>query len=312
MNDKARLFDLGNQPPVIQLFATFSIVIIAGTLFFYLFVLAGSFFFGTGTTEMLSLAAESAGQKKESILKYIQASQQIAMFIIPSAIIASLLRTGNKSFLRTDRIPGSIPVSLVIVLALVIIPVTNYTGMLNSKMNLPGWLSGLEAWMRTKENYASELTGLLMKSTGIGALIINVIVLAIIPSIAEEMIFRGILQQILCRIFRPYHIGIWITAFLFSAVHFQFFGFFPRLILGLSFGYLFYWSGNLWLAVIAHFINNAVLVVISHFMGWNELGNKASGLAEKQILFPLIPALMSVGILYYFWSEHRNNLVENI
>ena len=179
-------------------------------------------------------------------------------------------------------------------------------------MNLPGWLSGLEAWMRTKENYASELTGLLIKSAGIGALIINVIVLAIIPSVAEEMIFRGILQQILCRIFRSYHIGIWITAFLFSAIHFQFFGFFPRLILGLSFGYLFYWSGNLWLAIIAHFINNAVLVVMSHFMGWNELGNKASGLAEKQILFPLVPALISVGIFYYFWSEHRNNLAGNI
>ena len=307
MNDRTRLFDLTDQPPVIQLFTSVLIVILPGTLLFYLFVYAGSLIFETNMSEMLSIPAVSAGLREGSILKYIQVSQQIALFIMPSIAIALMLRKGNESFLRIDRLPGSIPVFLVIMLALLILPVTSYIGILNSRMNLPDWLSGVEDWMKVKENNASDLTGLLIKSSGIGDLMINIFILAVLPSIAEEMIFRGILQQILCRVFRSGHAGIWITAVFFSAVHLQFFGFFPRLILGLSFGYLFFWTGNLWIAVIAHFINNVVPMLMSHFIRWNDLGEKASDLADKQILLPLVPALLSAGILFNFWSEYRKN-----
>lgn len=311
MNDRYRLFDLNNYPPVIQLFISLSIVILGGTLLFYLFVFAGSLAFGKDMAEMLSIQP-AAIQGEGYILKYIQVSQQIALFIIPAIVTAILLRKGNESFLKTDKFPGSIPLFMVIMLALLLLPVTSYTGMLNSKMNLPGWLSVAEKWMRMKEDAASDLTELLIKSEGIGDLIINISILAIIPSVAEELIFRGILQQLLCRIFKSGHLAIWITAIFFSAIHLQFFGFLPRLILGLSFGYLFFWSGNLWIAVFAHFINNAVPVVMSHFVSWNELGDKVSDLADKQILVPLVPALFCVGILFYFWKEYKNNFVENV
>ena len=223
MADKARLIDLNDQPPVIQLIVSVLIVILAGTLLFYLFVFAGSLIFGTDISKMLSFTSEGFGFREESVLKYLQVSQQIALFIIPAIIIAELLRRGKESFLKTDRFPKSIPVIMVILLALLIIPVASYTGMLNSKMDFPDWLSGVEVWMRTKEDIASDLTGLLIKSTDIGDLMINILIIAAIPSIAEEMIFRGVLQEILCRIFRSGPAGIWITAILFSAVHLQFF-----------------------------------------------------------------------------------------
>jgi membrane protease YdiL (CAAX protease family) len=140
-------------------------------------------------------------------------------------------------------------------------------------------------------------------------LFVTIFVLAVIPAISEEMIFRGVLQQIVCRIFRSGHAGIWITAIFFSAIHLQFFGFIPRLILGLSFGYLFFWSRNLWLPVIAHFINNSVPVLMSYYVGWKELGDKASGLTEKQVFLPLFAVLISIGVFYYFWSEYRKNCV---
>ena len=311
MNDRTRLFDLNDQPPVIQLFTAVFMVIIAGTLFFYLLVFAGSVFFHTDISKMVAINSVS-GSKEISVLKYIQASQQIAMFIMPAIVIAILLRRRNESFLRMNKIPGSMPVLMVITLALLILPVTSYTGMLNSKMNLPDWLSGVKDWMRTKEDSASDLTGLLIKSSGLGDLLTNIFILAIIPAIAEEMIFRGILQQILCRIFRSGHAAIWITAIFFSAIHLQFFGFLPRLLLGLCFGCIFFWTGNLWIPILAHFVNNVVPVLMSHFLRWSELNDKASDLAEKQVLVPLIPALLSVGILYYFWSERRNNLSGNI
>ena len=311
MDDKARLLDLNNQPPVIQLLTSVLIVILAGTLLFYLFVFAGSVIFSTHMSDMLIIPEADAGFREESILKYLQVSQQIALFVVPAILIARLFRKDTESFLKTNKRPELIPLLMVILLALLIFPVTSYTGMLNSKMSLPEWLSGVQEWMRTKEDSASDLTGLLLKSSGIGDLWLNIFILAVIPSIAEEMIFRGILQQLLCRVFRSGHIAIWMTAILFSTIHFQFFGFLPRLILGLSFGYLFFWSRNLWLPVIAHFINNGVPVVISYFFSWNKLSVKASDFAEKQILLPLLSVLFSVGIFYYFWSEYRNNLFEN-
>ena len=175
-------------------------------MLFYLFVFAGSLAFGKEMTEMLSIQP-AAISGDVYILKYIQVSQQIALFIIPAIVTARLLRKGDESFLKTDKLPGKIPLLMVITLALLLLPVTSYTGMLNSKMNLPGWLSGTENWMRTKEDAASDLTGLLIKSRGIGDLIINISILAIIPSIAEELIFRGILQQLLCRIFKSSRYG---------------------------------------------------------------------------------------------------------
>jgi membrane protease YdiL (CAAX protease family) len=309
MDDKAHLFDLNDQTPFIQLFTFVLIVIIAGTLIFYLFVFAGSLIFGVDMSVMLSIPSSETGPKGESILKYIQASQQIAMFIIPAIVTALLLRKGKESFMKINKIPASASVLMVILLALFILPVTSFTGMLNSKMNLPVWLSRVEEWMRTKENTASGLTGLLMKSSGIEGLMINILILAIIPAVAEEMIFRGILQQILCKIFRSGHIGIWITAILFSAVHLQFFGFLPRLLLGLSFGYLFFWSGNLWLPVIAHFLNNAIPVVMSYFLGWNELGTKVSEFTGEQILLPSVSAIIIIMIFYHFWAEYKRNML---
>jgi membrane protease YdiL (CAAX protease family) len=310
MNEKTRLFDLHNQPPVIQLFASVLTVILTGMLFFYLLILAGSLIFSTDISGMLSLPAADHGLREESILKYIQVSQQIGLFLIPALIIARLLRRERESFMRTDKIPRSVPVLMVILLALLIIPITGFTGMLNSKMNLPDWLSGIEEWIRTKEETASELTELLIRSSGIGNLLLNIFILALLPSIAEEMIFRGVLQQLFSRLLKSDHIGIWITAIIFSAIHIQFFGFLPRLILGLGFGYLFFWSGNLWLSVIAHFINNCIPVLMSHFTGWSEFTEKASGLAESQILLLITDALLCFGIFFYFWSEYRKKLFE--
>jgi uncharacterized protein len=312
MHDKHSLFDLSNQPPVIQLFISFFIVIIGGTLLFYSFVFIGSLIFGTEMSDMLPITILHPSLRQVLTLKYIQVSQHIALFAIPAIVITVLLQKEKESFLRTNEMPGLMPVLLVIFLAFLILPVTSYTGMLNSKMNLPVWLSGVEEWMRAKENTASDLTSLLIKSSGIGDLMLNIFILAVIPAIAEEMIFRGVLQQILFRIFRSGHISIWITAILFSAVHFQFFGFLPRLILGLSFGYLFFWTGNLWLAILAHFINNIIPVIFLYFSGWNDFSNKISGLQDKHQLLPFVPVLLSVMIFYFFWAEHRKKLLKHI
>jgi membrane protease YdiL (CAAX protease family) len=304
MADKARLLDLDNQPPVIQLFAAVVTVMTGGTLLFYLFLFSGSLVFGASMSEMLAAPGVNAGSREESILKYLQVAQQISMFIIPAIILSVSLRRGNESFLGISKLPDSIPIVLVVLLAFLLIPVTSFTGILNSRLVLPEWMAGFEDWMQTKEDLASGLTGLLIKSSGMGELFINIVIVAVIPSIAEEMMFRGILQQIFIKLFRSGHFGIWVTAILFSAIHLQFFGFLPRLILGLSFGYLYFWSRNLWIPVIAHLINNAVPVIISYFIGWKELNEKTSDISGSQIMLPLFGAVLSIVVLYLLRNEY--------
>ena len=305
MADNGPLFRIDSQPLLIQLIVTFLIVILAGTLLFYLFVFAGSLIFGTTVETMLHVPSANIGTKENLILRYVQVSQEVALFIIPSVIIIFLVRKQNEAFLGMDKFPKSATFFLIIILSLLIIPVTSYTGILNSKMNLPDWLSGIEHWIRTKEDTASDLTKILITSSGYISLIVNIIILAIIPAFGEELFFRGVLQQLLCRIFRSGHLGIWMTAIIFSTIHFQFYGFIPRLILGLSFGYLFFWSRSLWVPIIAHFVNNAVPVVISFFAGWKELNKGAGNLNDLNKDFPFIEIILSILIYYYFWSEYR-------
>jgi membrane protease YdiL (CAAX protease family) len=84
--------------------------------------------------------------------------------------------------------------------------------------------------------------------------------IAVLPAVGEELLFRGVIQKLFSKITRSHHWGIWISAILFSALHLQFYGFIPRLLLGAMFGYLLVWSGSLWLPILAHFINNAAAV----------------------------------------------------
>lgn len=131
-------------------------------------------------------------------------------------------------------------------------------------------------------------------------MILNVLIIAVIPAIGEELIFRGVFQRIFYDLFKSGHVAVWITAFVFSAIHFQFFGFVPRFILGLVFGYLFLWSGTLWLPVISHFVNNAVPVIGAYIQGWDNVSSPPEITLWKKIIELSLPIIISIIILLLF------------
>src|SRR5690606_9164914 len=92
-------------------------------------------------------------------------------------------------------------------------------------------------------------------------MVLAFVVVVVLPAIGEEIVFRGMIQNDFYRATRNAHLSIWITAILFSAIHLQFYGFFPRMFLGALFGYLYFWSGNLWMPVLAHFVNNGFTLI---------------------------------------------------
>ena len=137
----------------------------------------------------------------------------------------------------------------------------------NKGMELPSFLASMEEMMRQMEESAKEVTDQFLNTSSVGMLFINLFVIALLPAVGEEMMFRGWLQRVLGKSVN-YHTAIWVSAFVFSAIHFQFYGFIPRMLIGAALGYLYCYTGSLWAPIIAHFTNNAA-AVISAFLVYN-------------------------------------------
>ena len=140
-------------------------------------------------------------------------------------------------------------------------PTISLLGLLNQQMELPSFLAPVEAWMREQEASAEAITQMLLAGDGVITLLFNLLVIALMAGITEEFFFRAALQRVIGGWMRSPHLIIWCAAILFSAFHLQFFGFLPRMLLGAYFGYLLYWTRNIWIPVFAHFTNNAVAVI---------------------------------------------------
>jgi len=195
------------------------------------------------------------------ILKYFQVMQTLGMFIVPPFIIAWLLKGKISEYLLLNKGISGVMVVLVVLLIFLANPAINFLGSLNAGMVFPEWLSWLEEWIRSTEDQAALLTEAFLDVDTVPGLLFNLFMIAVLPAIGEELLFRGVLQKIISRWLRSAHWGIAITAVLFSAFHLQFYGFLPRFFLGLMFGYLLVWSGSIWLPVAAHFVNNAAAVL---------------------------------------------------
>ncbi|HVN56672.1 MAG TPA: CPBP family intramembrane glutamic endopeptidase [Bacteroidales bacterium] len=291
-----------DQPPLLRLLIAFSIVVVAGTLFFWFFLYAGSVFMGVTPARMIQLPGGVADEQAEIIIKYLQFSQHVGVFLLPAIITGWMFSSRGFSVLGLGRHPLPSGIVLVVLAGLIIIPVIDFTSAINSKLVLHGSLSGVQEWIRAREDTASKLTGVLVSSEGMPSLLVNYFLIAILPAISEEMLFRGILQKLLNDLFRSGHAAVWVTAIIFSSIHLQFFGFLPRLILGLLFGYLFYWSGNLWYPVTAHFVNNAIPVTIAYFSGNNQVTG-AGEVKSLSFLFMAGASSVVVAVILYFFRK---------
>ena len=295
---------LQNKPPYIKLLI-FIALIIAGLFFVnVLGLLLAVPFYGRSFLDGISLSGSVSDALYLSKLKYLQIVNQFALFIVPVVLFA--LFTGQKIhvYLKLNRKLPYLFALLSLALIITAIPIINWIGEMNASMKLPDAWAGLEQWMRNTENEAERLTKAFLGSVSVAGFLVNMLMIAVLPAIGEEMFFRGVLQRLFHEWFKNIHVAVVITAVIFSAIHFQFFGFIPRLVLGLLLGYVFYWSGNLWIPVLVHFLNNGLVVVISFIsvrgyadIDWETFGSTSNGLILVSTFF-IITAL--VFLLYRF------------
>lgn len=208
-----------------------------------------------------------------SSLKWVQLFQSMAMFLLPPLCMAYLWTQEPMKWLKMDKCqrPGvSLMAILIMLLAL---PAINLIGHINQQMVLPSFLEPLEQWMKVHEETAGQLTEQFLHVDTYGGLVINILLMALLPAVAEELSFRGVLMNLFpAKGDRVPHVAIWCTAILFSAVHMQFYGFLPRMLMGALFGYVLVWTGNLWVPILMHFTNNAMAVLlyfVSMRMNWD-------------------------------------------
>jgi len=261
----------------------------------------------------LSAISELGNESSTNIamLKFFQAFQSIFLFVLPPIVLARLFGERPSVYLKLNQKTSSNIAILGIMLVLVLLPVINFTQQLNSQLRLPEIFSGLEQWMRATEESVTRLTEKFLSTTSFGGLLVNVLVIAIIPAIGEELTFRGLFQNIFTRWLKSYHAGVWLSAALFSFFHFQFFGFLPRLILGVTFGYVVAWTGNIGYAIIMHFINNFLGVMVYFFVqrgilsvNLDDIGASGSGAG----FYISTSIVLSVLMLY---SIFRNSSPKN-
>ena len=156
-------------------------------------------------------------------------------------------------------------------LVVVVLPLMSVVIAWNAGAHFPAALHGFEVWARASEDRAAVLTKFLTQFTSSARFVMAVLVIALVPAVAEELVFRGVIQKNLVRWFSP-HVGVWLGAAIFSAVHLQFFGFVPRFVLGLMLGYLYLWSGNILVSMAAHFTQNALQLLILYLAQRGQFG----------------------------------------
>ena len=196
--------------------------------------------------------------------------QDLLVFIIPAIAVAMLSTRFPASLLAVDKLPDFRMTVLAIVALLLSLPAMNLIIEWNQNISLPESLKSIEEQMRNMEQSAEASIKLLLGGSNIAGLIVNILIVGVLAGFSEELFFRGALQRLLTSGGIMPHLMIWVTAFIFSAFHLQFFGFVPRMLLGAFFGYLLWWSGSLWLPILLHSLNNSI-VVIAEWVNENQV-----------------------------------------
>jgi membrane protease YdiL (CAAX protease family) len=183
---------------------------------------------------------------------------------------------------------------IIIFLSVILIPLISFLGELNRMIHFPESLKELESWMIQLEEKNGSIITLLTQDLFFGNYLKNILIMAVIPAICEEFFFRGALQTYFIQLFKSKHIAILITAIIFSIIHFQFYGFIPRVLLGIYLGYLMIWSGSLLLPIIAHFLHNFLSITIDFIGKSNQVNLDDTNLFEINGIFWFISLALIV------------------
>lgn len=211
-------------------------------------------------------------------------------FILPAILTGIYVyKSRAVDYFKLTKLPDWTITGLSFLLLVVSIPLVQYSYLVNKMLPLPKWMLALE------QDTSKMLEAIISKEHWYEA-VINVFLIGVVPAIGEEMMFRGILQQQLGRIFKNEHVMVWLSAAIFSGIHMQFEGFLARMILGALLGYLFVWTRNLWVPIIVHLLNNGLQIIAMYVANIKPSEMETMGGEDKMTWWM---ALISLGLVVF-------------
>lgn len=244
-------------------------------------------------------------------MKWVQSAASIGGFLLAGLYFPRALQLDGVSFSKLHNLPKFPFWYYAVGLLVVSIPFMSALVLWNEQITFPPALANLEQSLKLAESEAKRLTDSFIFADTWQLFVVNLVVVALIPAIAEEVLFRGALLNFIYTCFARHHLAIWVSAILFSLMHGQFYGFVPRLFMGLMLGYVAYYSMSIWPAIALHFINNALAVCASYFQ-WDQSGIE---MLHTDYQFPvwhvIVSVVLTIAGLYLLAIRHKSTILYN-
>ncbi len=238
-------------------------------------------------------------------MKFVQLMASLGTFLVPALVFAAMQASG-PDFFRLRQKTSLVLLLLAIVIVPLASPLIDVIYSWNQQLRLPGFMSHLQHQIEHAETNADGITTLFLQMPHWYDLLFSLLLVGILPALGEEFIFRGCLIRIFKRWTRSYHAAVWISAAIFSFIHFQFLGFVPRMLLGALFGYLYYWSGTLWVPILAHLVTNGAQVIFTYLFQHHLMQQDLGETGQVPATFLVLTAMLFTAALYYFYKKARS------
>jgi len=271
---------------------------------------------GVTGISIMGFSAEILNNKSPMLgtgLKIIQVFSDIGLFVIPALILPFIIfQQGPVSFMGMRKRTSILIFILAVCMALSIQPLVSVTALINQHLVLPHFMSGVEQQMQSLEKKNEALMETFLKMHGPFEFFINTLIIAVLPAIAEELFFRGFLQKTLQIRIKSGSTAVIVTAFIFSFIHLEFYGFLPRFILGILLGYAYLWSGDIKVPILIHFTNNFMDLCLSYYAPQADKVNGPQNSFDTMQLVLCFLSLFVLALLAYVFKMKANpNLLLN-
>lgn len=236
------------------------------------------------------------------LLIIMQGLSSTVLFIMSALGYWWWIERKNVSDFNSQAIPAAGVFLFIFALQLTFMPFNGYLASINENIQLP---AGLESVLKEMEESAAKITEFLAKTDTLPQLLMNILVIGVIAGVGEELVFRGIVLRKLLKGLNNEHVAVWLSAIIFSAIHFQFYGFLPRVMLGALFGYLYVWTGNIRIPIAAHIFNNTVAVILYHLMHKGVVSPELEKMDSVPLPWVVGSTLLFIVLLYTFYRQQK-------
>lgn len=241
-------------------------------------------------------------------IRITQMLTTIGAFLIPALLFAYCQDRMWFNYNAANRKPPYSMTNIVLILSITLLPIVGVLSAFNQ--NIMPQEGAVAEFMRNMEEAANHILELVTRQHTTWDLIANLLIFAVLAGVCEEFFFQGALQPLMMKWTKNPHIGILITALIFSALHFQFYGFIPRFVLGVYLGYLFFWSRSLWLPILAHVLHNALSILIDYTLQGRGIDTDNLQFTDVRGSIPtaISCTLVSAMAIVYLWRTYRDGI----